>query len=154
MRPLQKPKSSIIWGQKFHSSTHNYEWNLERTSNSSQSTCPIGQVLCENYLSKSFYSLMFFIAYTFEGQVHVFAGRVKIVNALVLQDKCNIEIFLSPDNTSLNAWYCWIGYIVVLGKIQLVVSRHFASDNRLSADLAKKQSGAKRLGFRGERTRL
>ena len=30
--------------QKFHSSACNYEWNLERTSNSSQSTRPIGQV--------------------------------------------------------------------------------------------------------------
>ena len=27
-----------------------------------------------------YYSLMFFIAYTFKGQVHVFAGRVKIVS--------------------------------------------------------------------------
>ena len=38
---------------------------------------------------------MFFIAYTFKGQVHVFAGQVNIVT-FVLQDKCNIEIFLSP----------------------------------------------------------
>ena len=38
---------------------------------------------------------MFFIAYTFKGQVHVFAGWVNIVS-LVLQDKCNIEIFLFP----------------------------------------------------------
>ena len=27
-----------------------------------------------------YYSLMFFIAYAFKGQVHVFAGRVKIVS--------------------------------------------------------------------------
>ena len=27
----------------------------------------------------TYYSLMFFIAYTFKGQVHVFAGQVKIV---------------------------------------------------------------------------
>ena len=43
---------------------------------------------------------MFFIAYTFKGQVHVFVGRVKIVRenckSLVLQDKRNFEIFLSP----------------------------------------------------------
>ena len=39
---------------------------------------------------------MFFIAYAFKEQVCVFAGRVKIVG-LVLQDKCNIEIFLSPE---------------------------------------------------------
>ena len=34
---------------------------------------------------------MFFIAYTLKGQVHVFACK-----SLVLQDRCNIEIFLSP----------------------------------------------------------
>ena len=28
----------------------------------------------------AYYSLVFFIAYTFKGQVHVFAGRVKIVS--------------------------------------------------------------------------
>ena len=36
----------------------------------------------KNYLtqsSKSYYSFMFFIAFAFEGQVHVFAGQVKIV---------------------------------------------------------------------------
>ena len=32
---------------------------------------------------------MFFIAFTFKGQVHVFAVKT-------VQDKCNIEIFLSP----------------------------------------------------------
>ena len=41
---------------------------------------------------------MFFIAYAFNGQVHVFVGRVnQYCKSLVLQDKCNIEIFLSPD---------------------------------------------------------
>ena len=37
-------------GRKFHLSAHNYDKNLERTSNSSQSTCPIGQVLWEDLL--------------------------------------------------------------------------------------------------------
>ena len=41
---------------------------------------------------------MFFIAYTFKGQVHVFAGRVKI-KSRILQDKYNIEICLSPVYT-------------------------------------------------------
>ena len=36
--------------QKFHSSARNYELNLERTSNSSQSTHPIGRVLWEELL--------------------------------------------------------------------------------------------------------
>ena len=52
-------------------------------------------LLEKNYSKKSFYILlMFFIAYTFKGQVHAFAGEN--FKLLVLQDKCNIEIFLSP----------------------------------------------------------
>ena len=39
---------------------------------------------------------MFFIAYAFKGQVHVFAGPVNIHKSHVLQDKRNIKIFLSP----------------------------------------------------------
>ena len=34
-------------GQKFHLSARNYEGNLDRTSNSSQSTCLTGRVLWE-----------------------------------------------------------------------------------------------------------
>ena len=41
---------------------------------------------------------MFFIAYAFKGQVHVFACRTsENCKSLVLQDKCNIEIFLSAE---------------------------------------------------------
>ena len=67
-----------LGGQKFLSSTRNYKWNLERTSNSSQSTCPVGRITRGSHIT--YYSLMFFIAYTFKGQVHVFAGWVKIVS--------------------------------------------------------------------------
>ena len=48
---------------------------------------------------KSHYILlpnMFFTMYDFIGQMHVFAGRAKIVKSLFLQDKRNIKIFLSP----------------------------------------------------------
>ena len=31
----------------------------------------------------------------------MFAGRVKIVKSLGLQDKCNFEIFLSPEQKSM-----------------------------------------------------
>ena len=44
---------------------------------------------------------MFFIEYAF----HVFAGRVKILS-LALQDRCNIEIFLSLDSY-LPCMYCY-----------------------------------------------
>ena len=41
---------------------------------------------------------MFFIAYTAKGQVHVHVCRMsEKCKPLVVQDKCNIEIFLSPD---------------------------------------------------------
>ena len=39
-------------GQKFHSSARFYEWNLERTCNSTQSTPPVGQVLWEELLEE------------------------------------------------------------------------------------------------------
>ena len=39
-------------GQKFHSSARNYEWNLEKTSNSSQSPRPTGPVLLEELLEE------------------------------------------------------------------------------------------------------
>ena len=79
----------ISRGQKFHSFACNYEWILERTSNSSQSTHPVGRVWsCRTgalgkITLKSYYVLyylMFFIAYAFKGQVNVFAGWVKIVS--------------------------------------------------------------------------
>ena len=67
-------------GQIFHSS----EWNLERTSNTSQSTHPTGRTSALGRITQgshiTYYSLMFFIAYAFKGQVHVFAGWVKIVS--------------------------------------------------------------------------
>ena len=65
-------------GTKFHLSTQNYEWNLERTGNSSQSTLLWKELLEE--VNITYYSLMSFIVYAFKRQVHVFAGRVKIVS--------------------------------------------------------------------------
>ena len=47
---LSKPMT--VRGQKLHSSACNYEWNLERTSNSSQSTRPVGKVLWEELLDE------------------------------------------------------------------------------------------------------
>ena len=47
-------------------------------SNSSQSTRPTGRVLWEALLT--YYVLMFCIAYSIKGQVHMFAGQVKIVS--------------------------------------------------------------------------
>ena len=39
---------------------------------------------------------MFFIAYTFKGQVHVFAGRVKIVSHSSCRTSTILKYFLSP----------------------------------------------------------
>ena len=48
-----------------------------------------------NYITL-YYSLMLFSAYSFKGQVHEFAITSESFKSLVLQDKCNIENFLSP----------------------------------------------------------
>ena len=40
---------------------------------------------------------MFFIAYTFKGQVHVFAGRVKIFSHSSCRTSAILKYFLSPD---------------------------------------------------------
>ena len=70
-------------GQKFHSSARNYEWNLEGTSNFSQSTVILqDECFGKNYSRKSYniFLPLFFIADTFKGQVHVFAEWVSIVS--------------------------------------------------------------------------
>ena len=47
-------------------------------SNSSQRTSALGRITQGNHIT--YYSHTFFIAYTFKGHMHVFAGRVKIVS--------------------------------------------------------------------------
>ena len=83
-------------GQKFHLSAPNYEWNLERTSNSSHRTRPTGRN-GKNYLRKSYYILLpyVFIGYAFKGQVHVFAGRVKIVSHSSCRKSAILKYFCS-----------------------------------------------------------
>ena len=45
--------TAYLYGQgKFHLSAHNYEGSLERMSNSSQSTHPVGQVLWKELLEE------------------------------------------------------------------------------------------------------
>ena len=44
--------SQVSRRQKLHSSAHNYEWNLERMSNSSQSTLSVGRVLYKDLLEE------------------------------------------------------------------------------------------------------
>ena len=91
---------SLLQGTKFHSSACNYEWNLERTSNSSQSTHPVGRVYRTSALGRiirgsriTYYSLMFFIAYAFNGHVHAFAGRVKVVRHLSCRTSAIFKYF-------------------------------------------------------------
>ena len=72
--------------QKFHLSASSYKPNLERPSNSSQSTHPAGRVLWEELLGYNIYSLMFFIAYAFKGQVHVFV-RAQWLSGRVLDSR-------------------------------------------------------------------
>ena len=51
-------------------------------------------MLWEELLEEVILCIFFFIANTFKGQVHAFAGQIKNCTSLVLQDKFNIEIFL------------------------------------------------------------
>ena len=60
-------------------------------------TSALGRITGGSHIT--YYTLMFFIAYTFKGQVHVFAGQANC-KSLGLQDECNIEIFLSPTPSS------------------------------------------------------
>ena len=45
----------------------------------------------------SYYSLMFFIAYTFKVQVHVFAGQVKIGTCLSCRTSAILKYFCSAS---------------------------------------------------------
>ena len=81
-------------GQKFNSSARNYKWNLERKSNSRA----LERITQGSNIT--YYSHMFFIAYTFKGQVHVFAGRVKIVSHWSCRTSAIFKYFcpLSPKS--------------------------------------------------------
>ena len=113
---------NIYRGQKFHPSARNYEWNLERTSNSPQSTCPEGTVLWEELLGEvilhitplcsllhmllkdKFCLLWFFTSHQqFKGQVHVFAGQVKIVSHSSCRTSAIFKYFF-PLSTKISNW--------------------------------------------------
>ena len=79
-------------GQKFHSSASNYEWNLEKTSNSSQSTHPVGRVLWKELLEEVILHIT--LAYALKGQVHVFAGRVKVVSHSSCRTSAILKFFV------------------------------------------------------------
>ena len=74
--------SSIkLFGQAFTAITV----HKETTSTLFNLICALTLCFGKDYLRKSYthityYYLMFFIAYAFKGQAHVFAGRVKIVS--------------------------------------------------------------------------
>ena len=53
------------------------------------------------------YSLMFFIAYAFKGQVHVFAGRVKIVSHSSCRTSSILKYFCPLVSSALDLY--WIG---------------------------------------------
>ena len=54
--------------------------------------CPaLGRITRGSHIT--YYSLMFFIAYAFKGQVHVFAGQVKIVSHLSFRTSAILKYF-------------------------------------------------------------
>ena len=59
LKSKRKTTGQPFRGQKFHSSASNYEWNLERTRISSQSTRPVDRVLWEELLVHSSFTLKF-----------------------------------------------------------------------------------------------
>ena len=129
----------LLQGTKFHSSARNYEWNLERTCNSSQSTHPVGRVFWEELLGRhiTYYSLMFFIAYTFKEQVHVFAGHVKIVSHSSCRTSAILKYFC-PLYWIYYLFACW----VIFHFFFFVVCWHFSKltfqknlSGKLSLDL-------------------
>ena len=67
-------------GQKFHSSACNYERNLEKMSNSFQSTRPAGRVLWEELLEEVILHIAPLCSLLHTAIHSVFAGRVKIVS--------------------------------------------------------------------------
>ena len=136
----------LLRGQKFHSSTRNYEWNLERTSNSSQSTCPVGRVLCKELLEEVILhikTLMFFIAYAFKEQVPVFAGQLKIVSHLSCRTKAIFKYFCPLLLNSFNtAQFCMLYSNLLTFKKKKKFWKNFFQENYRSV----KRFGA-RLGW-------
>ena len=111
---FEKKYRRNIRGPKFHSSVRNYEWNLERTSNSSQSTRPVTRVYRTSALGKitcgsriTYNSHMFFIVYAFKGHVHAFAGRVKVVSHLSCRTSAIFKYFC-PLNIISDYQTVWI----------------------------------------------
>ena len=94
-KKLYKSRLALVY-IKFHSSTRNYELNLERTSNSSQLLKEV--------------TLMFFIAYAFKGQAHVFAGQVKIVSHSSCRTSATLKYFCPVYNVLQNFFKFWLNY--------------------------------------------
>ena len=90
--------TGIVFGDKKKSPlVRSKLWVKSRwTSNSSQSTEPVGQVLWEEYSRKSNCILLpyvRFISNAFKGQVHVFAGQMKIVSHLSCMTSAILKYF-------------------------------------------------------------
>ena len=79
-------------GQKIHLSSR----NLEMTSNSSQSTGPTGRVLWEELLEVILLPYIFYCKHFWRTSACV-CRTSEICKWLILQDKCKIEIFFSPE---------------------------------------------------------
>ena len=84
-------------GQNFHWSARNYKCNLERMSNSSKSTRPVGRVLWEELFEELILHItpLCSLLQTLLKDKCMLCRMSENCKSLVLQDKCNIEIFLS-----------------------------------------------------------
>ena len=126
---LCQPK---LWRQKFHSSACNYECNLEKTSNSSQSTCPVGRVLWEELLVEVTLHISHFIVHAFKRLVHVFAGQVKIVShsscrtSTILKYFCPLLdlFFANWLDLNLNAFFFYFSQVLLFQEFFLQCQCH------------------------------
>ena len=66
-------------------------------------TSALGRITRVSHIS--YYSLMFFIAYAFKGQVHVFAGQVKIESRSSCRTSAILKYFC-PFNPYEKGYYC------------------------------------------------
>ena len=84
----------------------------------------------------AYYSLMFFIAYTCKGQVHVFAGRVKIVSHSSYRT-CAILKYFVPC--------CWLFACIILLFTDIFSKLTFAKKNLLGLNIHQsvKQFGSR-----------
>ena len=103
---------SIHRGQKFHSSARYYEWNLEGRVILPKALILQDEYFGKNYSRKSYYICSYCIH--FERTNACVCRTSENCKSLILQDQCNIEIFLSPDSYFAIVVWQWDKYQILM----------------------------------------